>query len=91
METAQSGLQLLNEIVAASNESGHDAFASIDTFDELQSTANLVDALLRLTGEPSQSPFSPLDRVDLAVLALAGLDMLDAVSLEAFLQLVNQT
>jgi hypothetical protein len=89
--TSNNALQLFNEIIANSFESLTDSVASIDSFNELQTMSTLVTALYGLAAAPSASILAPVAGITLETLALAGLDMLDPISFESFLQLVNQT
>jgi hypothetical protein len=89
--TSNNALQLLNEIVENSFASSTDSVKSIDMFDELQAMSTLVNALYSVAAGPITNVLNPVAGISLETLALAGLDMLDAVSLEAFLQLLSRT
>jgi hypothetical protein len=88
---SDNALRLFNDVVANSFASTTATVASLDTFDELQAMANLVDALYGVAAGPAAAPLHPVAGISMEALAMAGLDMLDPISLEAFLQLVNRT
>ena len=88
---SDNALQLLNEIVENSFASSSDSIESLDTFNELQAMSTIVNALYSVASRPVTHLLNPVAGISLDTLAMAGFDMLDAVSLEAFLQLVSRT